>query len=124
MRKFICSFFFAWNGIRYCTRTGTNFKIQLGFGSSAVFLGFILKLSSFEWLILLFCIGLVLCLEMFNTSLEQVCNLVNKEKDPVIMIIKDVAAGAVLVASGIALICGTIIFFPKIVLFIHSISSS
>ena len=61
---------------------------------------------------------MVLSLEMINTAIERICNIVHKEPHPGIKIIKDLAAGAVLLAAFVAAICGTIIFLPKIIIYL------
>lgn len=116
------SFSFALNGLRICVVKGANFRIHLFCTLLAAILGSYFHLSVNEWLILLLCIGFVLCLEMLNTAIEQLCDVVHKENHPGIKIIKDIAAGAVLVSAIIAAICGAFIFLPKIISFIQSIS--
>ena len=59
---------------------------------------------------ILFSIALVLSLEMLNSSIENLVDLVTLERKPLAGKIKDVAAGAVLVASIIALVIGVIVF--------------
>lgn len=63
-------------------------------------------------------------MEMLNTAVERLCDLVQKEIHPVIKVVKDIAAGAVLLSAGIAVICGAIIFIPKILLLIKSMNPS
>lgn len=67
-----------------------------------------------EWLCILLCIGAVLCLEMLNSALEKLCDVVHKEYHPAIRFVKDVAAGSVLLASLVSFIIACIIFLPKI----------
>ena len=116
------SFSFALNGLRICVVKGTNFKIHLFCTALAALAGSFFHLSLSEWLIILLCIGLVISMEMLNTAIEQLCDVVHKENHPGIKIIKDIAAGAVLVSAIIAAICGAFIFLPKIISFIQSIS--
>ncbi|MET3539304.1 diacylglycerol kinase (ATP) [Pontibacter aydingkolensis] len=65
-----------------------------------------------EWCILIFCIGLVWMAETFNTALETLTNLVSPEHNLLAGKTKDLAAGAVLLASMTAAIVGLIIFIP------------
>lgn len=74
----------------------------------------VFHLSSIEWIVVLLCICAVLGAEMINSALEHVCDLVQRDYHPLIKKIKDVSAGAVLVASVISVIIGLIIFIPKI----------
>ncbi|MEP6466443.1 MAG: diacylglycerol kinase family protein [Parafilimonas sp.] len=108
------TFINAFNGIQYFFKTERNGKIQASVAVLVVLAGFYVKLSSFEWIITLMCIGAVLSLEMLNSAVEQLCNMVHSEYHPIIKIIKDVAAGAVLAVSIISSIIGLIIFIPKL----------
>ena len=56
--------------------------------------------------------GLILSLELVNTAVEAVVDLVTEEKKPLAKIAKDTAAGAVLVSAIAAAIIGCIIFIP------------
>lgn len=108
------TFITAFNGISYFFKTERNGKIQAFVAAFVLLMGFYFSLSSIEWIFILLCIGTVLALEMMNSALEHLCNLVHYEYHPVIKTIKDVAAGAVLFASIISVIIGLIIFLPKI----------
>lgn len=81
----------------------------------------ILEIGTNEWIAILFCSALVLGLEMINTAIEKLSNVVSTSIRPDIKIIKDMAAGAVLLVSIISLIIACIIFFPKVDLFIKNI---
>ncbi|MEO7048116.1 MAG: diacylglycerol kinase family protein [Ferruginibacter sp.] len=116
MKKFIKSFTYALSGIKYCLLHEQNFKIQIVAAVIAIILAAILKCSLSEWFVILLCIGMVLALEMMNSALEKICNMQQTTFHPVIKIIKDTAAGAVLIMSLISGICGGIIFLPKIIL--------
>jgi diacylglycerol kinase len=58
---------------------------------------------------------------MINTAIEKLCDVVHKDFHPQIKIIKDMAAGAVLIAAISSLITGVVIFVPKIIFFIKSL---
>ena len=119
MKKFFNAVLFAAQGIRQFFSRERNGKIQIVFGAAAVVLGLTVSLSSFQWLLVLFCIGLVISLEMVNSAIERYCDLVTTDFHPGIKVIKDVAAGAVLVASITSLIIGLIIFIPALVQFLN-----
>lgn len=121
MSRFIRSFGFAWKGILCCLPGGTNFKIQLLLGALTFLLGFAFHISLTEWLVLLFCSMLVLSLEMMNTAFEKICDLVTTEFNPTVKVVKDVAAGAVLLSAAGSAIAATVVFLPKIILFVKSI---
>jgi diacylglycerol kinase len=105
----------AINGIIHCFRTELNFRIQLLAAFVAVLLGFIFNISQTQLLIVILCCMIVLALELVNTSIENLCDLVSKDFHPVIKIVKDTAAGAVLVSSIGSAIAGAIIFAPLII---------
>jgi diacylglycerol kinase len=109
------SFKYAFEGLYTTLKTQKNYKIQIGLGILAVLLGLILKLSLLEWLVLIITINLVLILELINTSLESIVDLVSPEIHPKAKIAKDVAAAAVLISSITSILIGTFIFLPKII---------
>lgn len=121
MKKFFKSVTFAMEGVKQFFSCDRNGKIQIVIGITAITLGLTVSLSAFQWLLVLFCIGLVISLEMINSAIERYCDLVTTDFHPSIKIIKDVAAGAVLVASVMSLIIGLIIFIPALVEFLNGI---
>jgi diacylglycerol kinase len=121
MKTFLTSVLFALQGVKQFFSRERNAKIQTVFGITAIVLGFTVSLSSFQWLLVLFCIGLVISLEMINSAIEKYCDLVTTDFHPRIKVIKDVAAGAVLVASLMSLVIGLIIFIPALVKFLNGI---
>ena len=121
MKKFFKSTLFALQGIKYFFILDRNAKIQIGMGVIVITLGITVSLPSFQWLFVLLCIGFVISLEMINSAIERYCDLVTTDFHPGIKIIKDVAAGAVLVASIMSLIIGLIIFIPALVKFLNQL---
>ncbi len=109
------SFGYAINGLKYVIRTQHNFAIHSVLAIIAIILGLVLNISSLEWVAITIVIGLVISAEIFNTSVEEIVNLVSPSKNSKAGIIKDLAAGAVFVISITALIVGIIIFLPKII---------
>ena len=84
-------------------------------GILALLLGIIFKLNKPERLAVLILIGLVMSLEMVNTAIEAVVDLVSPEKHPLAKVAKDCASGAVGIMSIFAAIIGLSIFIPKII---------
>jgi diacylglycerol kinase (ATP) len=107
------SFGFALKGIRLVLKE-RNFKIQLAAALIAIILGIVLHISILEWLAVIFCAALVLCLEMVNTAIEKSIDLVHPEWNEKAGQIKDISAGAVLVVAIASAMIGAIIFVPKI----------
>lgn len=119
--KLFRSFGFALNGLKTCFASETNFKIHVILGIVVILLGFMFGVSAEEWLAIIFCMAFVLAMEALNTSIEKLSNLVQSEIHPGIKAVKDVAAGAVLIAAIASLVTGCIIFLPKIILFLKSL---
>lgn len=76
--------------------------------------GWYFDISAIEWMFQLLAIGMVMGLEGVNTAVEQLSDYVQPDTDPRIGKLKDVSAGAVLLASVIACIIGGIIYVPRI----------
>ncbi|MEZ4899611.1 MAG: diacylglycerol kinase family protein [Saprospiraceae bacterium] len=114
MRQWLRSFGFAWQGIRSGIRQEAHLKFHLAATLAALAMGFLLSIGRIEWLILLILIGLVWIAELFNTALEVLSNKVEINHDPQIKLVKDLAAGSVLIAALIALVGGILLFSPYI----------
>lgn len=108
---------YAINGIRIAWREEFNFRIQVFAMVLALLFGWFLEISQTEWLVVILAIGFVLAAEAFNTALEELCDKFKSDPDPHIGKIKDLAAGAVLIASTTSFIAGAIIFLPKLQVF-------
>jgi diacylglycerol kinase len=108
------SFRFAFEGLEIAFIRGRNFRIQIAMGFLATVAGVILKLSMSEWLDLVLVISLVLILELVNTVIETILNIVNPEISDKVKIAKDVAAATVLLASIGSVIIGALLFIPKL----------
>jgi diacylglycerol kinase len=114
MRAFFKSFLYAWNGIVMALREQRNLRIHFAATVLVILAGLYFSVTATEWCILLLCIALVISIELINSSIEDLVNLVTAEWKPQAGKIKDIAAGAVLVMAIIALIVGIIIFYPYI----------
>jgi len=107
---------YAIAGIRQFFILEHNARIHLGATVIVLLASFFFGVSKTEWILLIIVISLVWITEMINTCLEKAMDFITTEKRPQIQFIKDVAAGAVLVAAGMALLVGSLIFLPKIFL--------
>jgi diacylglycerol kinase len=105
----------AWRGIGILFKTSHNSQLALFISALVSYLGFVLNISTTEWLALVFAIGLVFVAEALNSSIEIDMDLTSPEYHPYARDTKDVAAGAVLLAVIIAAIIGAIIFLPKLI---------
>ena len=89
-------------------------RLQMILAMLAMIAGFVLKLNIAEWIAVILCMGLVLSTEILNTCVEKVCDLYSKEEDERIKVIKDLAAGAVLVSAICALITAALILISRL----------
>mgnify|MGYP000947705091 CR=1 FL=1 len=105
---------YALNGLKVLLKEEHNSRIHTAITVVVVIAGFLLKISTIEWLIVCILIGMVFSLEIMNSAIENLCDHVTSQWHETIKKIKDLAASAVFVASVISVICGIIIFLPKI----------
>ena len=116
------SFKYAFSGISYVLKNSRNFKIQLIFAVTSLMIGFLLEISQSNYVILIVTIMSVLILEILNTSIESIVDLVVKKEFSILAkISKDTSAGAVLLAYINSVIIAVYIFVPKIKLLFESI---
>ena len=108
------SFGYVFAGIFAVVTKERNMKIHCAAVVCVMIAGLVFHISPIEWCICLTLFGLVMALEMVNTAVEAVVDLVTEERKPLAKLAKDAAAGAVLIAAIMAAIAGMIIFIPKL----------
>ncbi|OGI64770.1 hypothetical protein A3H53_00490 [Candidatus Nomurabacteria bacterium RIFCSPLOWO2_02_FULL_40_10] len=104
----------AFRGLYVVSKTTRHLFIHVISALVVVVFGFYFKVSSLEWVVLVFAIGFVLVAEVFNTAIEIDIDLTSPEYHPFARDTKDVAAAAVLLSAFVAVVVGLIIFLPKI----------
>ncbi len=77
-------------------------------------MGFIFQIGRHEWLALVIVIGVVFLAELFNSAIEKLADVIDPEWNDKIGVVKDLAAGAVLVSAVVSVVVGAIIFLPEI----------
>jgi diacylglycerol kinase (ATP) len=92
-----------------------NAQIHLAVTFLVLVLSVTLGLNKWEAIAVVFSIAFVWIAEMFNTAIEKTMNFISIEKHPQIKLIKDISAGAVLIASLAAVIVGCFVFIPKLI---------
>lgn len=107
-------FRYAFEGIFAGIKNERNMKTHCLAVVLVIIAGILFKISMVEWCICFVLFGLILSLELMNTAVEAVVDLVTEEKKPLAKLAKDTAAGAVLIAAIMAAAAGCIIFIPKI----------
>lgn len=115
------SFGYAFKGIDDVIKHEPNMKIHVVVAILVVVMAFILKVSIIEWIILVLLIGAVLAAETINTTIENLVDMYTKEYDEKAKIVKDTAAGTVLILAITSAIIGLIIFIPKIIYLLESL---
>ncbi len=113
-RSFLWSFNYAIEGIVYALRTQRNMRLHvtaalLVLGGSLLF-----RISRLEFIAILFAIVFVFVSELMNTAIEAAVDVATQSFDPIAKVAKDVAAGAVFIASINAVIVGYIVFFGRL----------
>ncbi len=108
----------AWDGLKTFPKEA-HAQIHLVSAVLVLILAFVFKVSRTEWFVLLLCIALVLSAEMLNSAFERLCDTLHPEQHPLIKEGKDLAAGAVLICSGISAAIGLFIFGQKILLLLE-----
>lgn len=118
-RSMADSFFYAGRGLIDTLASQRNMKIHLLASIAVIAAGLYFRISSLEWVMLILTIGLVMTLEIINTAIECAVDLITRERQPLARKAKDAAAGAVLLAAGLSVIIGLIIFTPRIMTWIR-----
>ncbi|MDH6305284.1 diacylglycerol kinase (ATP) [Parabacteroides sp. PF5-5] len=115
LRKRLASFKYAFNGIKLLLRHEHNAWIHTIATVCVLIAGFLLNISSTEWIAVIIVIGMVLSAEAFNTAVEKLSDVVSPEYNEMIKQVKDLMSGGVLFTAIAAAIVGLIIFLPKII---------
>ncbi len=105
---------YGFNGILYTLKHERNMVIHFLVMILVIIAGIVFKITFVEWGVCFVLFALVLSLELMNTALENVVDLVTEEKKAKAKVAKDAAAGAVLVAAIFAVIIGISIFLPRL----------
>ena len=109
---------YALEGVVHTLKSERNMRVHFLLGFLVLIAGIYFNLQAIEFMLLCFAVTFVLVAEMFNTAVEHAMDLVKKEQDPVIKIIKDIAAGAVFVTAINASVVGYILLSKRISWFV------
>ena len=105
---------FALKGALLLLKTESSIQIQFVIAILMTIAGFYFEISSIEWILQIFAIGLVMSIEGLNTAIEDIADFIHPEHHAKIGFIKDVAAGAVFIAAVATIIIGLLIYIPKL----------
>ncbi len=101
-------------GLLQAFKQEKTLRVNLMAMLTVTFFGFYFKVTNTEWLILILTFALVICLEMVNTIAEELCDLYTLDHNLHIKKIKDIAAGATLLAAVSAVFVGGLIFIKHL----------
>jgi len=110
---FLSSFKVALRGIVYLFLYHRNMRIMLLMGIAALLLGFYLNLKGIELIALCIAVTLVFMAEIFNTSVELMMDAITEKYHTKIRLVKDIAAGIVVIACMNAAVIGYILFIRR-----------
>ena len=108
------SFGYAFEGIWAVISKERNMQIHCCAMVLVIAAGLFFKISLTKWCLCFILFGLVMALEMVNTAVESVVDLVTEERKPLAKLAEDAAAGAVLIAAIMAAATGFLIFIPEL----------
>lgn len=108
------SFNFAFEGIIHVLRTQRNMRIHFAVAVAVLIAAFATGVSKLELIALLLAIAFVLIAEMINTAVEAAIDVATTSFDPMAKLAKDIAAGAVLIATIVAVAIGYIVFVSRL----------
>jgi diacylglycerol kinase len=106
------SFVYAGRGLKHVFKSEQNFRIQIISGLIVLVAACVLPLQTWERILVMLLVLLVLLVEILNTVFEYVTDLLKPRLHHYVYVIKDIMAGAVLLTSFVALVVGFVIFFP------------
>lgn len=112
--RFWSSFHYAFQGITYVTKTQPNMRVHLVIAAGVLLATLLLRLDRLYVIAVVAMIALVLALELLNTAIESVVDLLTVTHHPLAKTAKDAAAGAVLIASLGAVVVGYLVFYQGI----------
>lgn len=114
-QSLVKSFKYALEGILFSIKHNRNLRIHIVVAFLVILASLFFRVNAFEMGILGVMIILVICLEMINTAIEEMVDLITQEHKQQAKIAKDVSAGMVLVVSTGSVIVGLLIFIPYII---------
>ncbi|MFL6559282.1 MAG: diacylglycerol kinase family protein [Bacillus sp. (in: firmicutes)] len=106
------SFSYAIAGIFIAFKSEKNMQFHLSCSIIVLLASYYFSITKIEWIFILFAIGGMFALEIVNTAVERVVDLVTAEFHPLAKQAKDLAAGAVLIYAVVSVITGAVIFLP------------
>ncbi|WP_277630573.1 diacylglycerol kinase family protein [Atopococcus tabaci] len=114
-RNYFDSFKYAFTGVRTVFQEERNMRTHVILAILVIGLCFFLEMSRADWLWILLAIFLMLVMEIWNTVVENIIDLVTDYRyHPLAKKVKDMAAAAVLLTAGFSIVSGLIVLLPKV----------
>lgn len=113
-KKFYRSFGYALRGLLRLIETEQNARVHLFAAMTVAILAILLHVNRIEAALLFFSVVLVFAIEINNTAVEKLLDVVHPESHVQIAFVKDALAGAVLIAAVIAVVVGFLVFYPHV----------
>jgi diacylglycerol kinase len=104
----------ACRGVRIGVLGEASFRVHVPVAVAVVVAGACFQVTPAEWLVLMLCITLVMACELVNSGMEQLAKAVTRERNAFVGAALDISAGGVLIAAMGAVVCGLIIFLPRL----------
>lgn len=116
IKHFVYSTKYSFEGIIYGYKNEMSLQLHGILSIAAIILGIVFKINLIEWSMLLISLGAILFIELLNTAIEAVVDMITIEFNPLAKIAKDCGSGATYVATIIAIAIAAFIFVPKIII--------
>lgn len=114
-KRFLKSFKYSIEGLKYAYKNEQSMLVHLIVTIIAITLGIIFKISNFEWIITIFLLSVSASLELLNTAIEAVCDMVTLEYNHLAKIAKDTASASVFFTGMLGFLSALIIYIPKFI---------
>ena len=115
LKRFFNSVKYSIEGLAYAYKNEQSLWTHAGATILAVILGLIFKINFYEWAVIVIALVIVLAVELLNTAIEAVVDMVTKEFNPLAKIAKDCGSAAAFVSSLIATAICLAIFIPYVI---------
>ncbi len=112
MKRLFKSFIYAFRGFTKTWREEQNLRLQSLFALLVIVLGIYLGLERLEWVAVVLAISLVLLMELVNSAVERITDVLKPRINGYVKEIKDIMAGAVMFSSVVAVVIGILVFLP------------
>ena len=114
-KRFLNSVKYSIEGLNHAYRNEQSLWLHASGVILAVILGIVLKINFYEWAVIIVAFVVVLAIELLNTAIEAVVDLVTKEFHPLAKIAKDCGSAAAFVSGVASAVICLVIFLPKII---------